>query len=111
MNLGNERLSSVLAQRTLSEPAVLDIAVEIAEELAQLHQQGRTHGAVTPENAILVRGTVCLDRPPADLSTATPADDVRQYAALLRQLLAAAGSRPDAAEFRTMLEPILNSYL
>ncbi len=109
---GGQRLSSFLKHRSLPAPAILDYAVEIAENLAELHQRGQAHGAVTPENAIVVRGTACLDRPASSLR-ATAADDIRQYAALVRALIEASDDRPgtDAAQVRALLEPIIRGYL
>jgi hypothetical protein len=107
------RLSQLLEHRALPADTVLDLALEIAEGLAQLHRLGRAHGAVTPENVILEDGIARLAAPHSRLPSASAVNDVRQYAALVQELIAASDGRQTegTAEVRALLEPIIRGYL
>ena len=96
-------LSQSLEQRRVTVDEVLAWSSAIAAELCALHQRGQVHGEVTAANILVLGAQANLAPRPGDTS-ATAADDIAQFAALLREMLehADAGSPAARAEWRAL---------
>ena len=83
-----ESLADMMARQTLRVEQVVDVAADIAKEIALMHQQGLAYGALNSRHIRISGGRVSLEpmEPAADRRTA---DDVRDFGVWLRGLVQA----------------------
>jgi hypothetical protein len=88
-------LAERLLQGTLSLDEALRCAVDIAAALRELHENGRVHGRVEPQN-ILLNSIAKLEEPAVRVVRATPGDDIAAFGRVLHQMLT--GQEPPASQ-------------
>ena len=84
---------SALDPRAVSAVEVLQIAIDVAPALAELHVHGVGHGSVDLDHVGLLAGQATIDAPWFDVAVAGPADDRVALAQLISQLLLRGGRR------------------
>lgn len=89
---GGTRLSE-LAPRALSAVEVLQIAIDLAPALAELHVRGVGHGGVHADGVGVLDGQATIEAPWFDVAVVSPADDLAALAHLISRMLLNAGRR------------------
>jgi TonB family protein len=81
MELAEENLGAVLAERPLTEEETREMLLPLAETLAFLHAQGLAHGRVKASNVLAVKDTLKLSSD--SIAAGDPPGDVRDLGALV----------------------------
>ena len=84
---------SELDPRAVSAVDVLQVAIDLAPALAELHVHGVGHGRVDLDHVGLVDDQATIDAPWFDVAVASPADDRASIAQLIAQMLLRGGRR------------------
>ena len=93
---GGRNLADILTQGPLPLETALRHATEIALTLREMHQDGRAHGSVEPQNVFIKSGAAVLISPERRGYT-DPLDDLAGFGIVLYAMLT---GKPPAEEFR-----------
>lgn len=103
-----ESLADLMARRTLRIGQVVDVAADIAKQVALMHRQGLAYGMLESRNIRISGGRASL-APLRHAETARVADDVRNFAVWLQEVLHAL---PPTDDWRRLeLHEIAERYL
>lgn len=84
---------AALDPRAISAVEVLQVAIDLAPALAELHVHGVGHGWVDADHVGVLDGQGTIDAPWFDVAVASPADDRAAVARLISQALLRGGRR------------------